>query len=598
MKKLGPRKHKQTHPNKLLRDNRRVRLPGLRQCAANGLLPAGAVCGVGGDNVPRSKIDYFLEPNREYIGKSPVLRLLGKPRHERVGVGALPAVDVPRAHKHCRRAPLRELGLPLGKHLCNTLVHGIEPRALRLQCVGNGGVNAHTQKHVDCFLLRTVHKVVLDGPRHRLCGVHHNARRRALAGAHEIRLERGRPRIQLTEHVAVLHPHHLQRLVKTAVKLRRILSKEYAQLGLEQFEAKVCLDDVSAVEAVEAVCSENARLPLLDRSAVLHKVPVLRHVTLDPRPQQAVERVHASVFALRVKVKRHYVHAHALRLHKAHVTLKLIRQHLLPFLVAKEVHDHHGTVHFCLVVNVTAEGRDGGVKPASELHLVLPYLNAGLLPKDRDASTGLHKRCNNIVHTQRLLRFHKIRHIPVVVDAPSDESATRTLAAEARNECGFGLLVACIHRPQLDRSAHDRQYPRRRFNIVSHEIRLKISVPHEARVRLLTLSLCTETEVISVGKIKRSRVDKLAERVQLEVLFFLATAHASPVDIDRRPHGNKLGLTGAQNLKRVDLADGSALVDRGHIDLLSNAKDAPYSINIGKLGELAVALEVTQLVGS
>ena len=58
-----------------------------------------------------------------------------------------------------------------------------------------------------------------------------------------------------------------------------------------------------------------------------------------------------------------------------------------------------------------------------------------------------------------LLRLHEVGHVAVVVHAAGVEASAGTLAADAGDEAGLGLLVRGIHRADGHHPADDLQQP-------------------------------------------------------------------------------------------------------------------------------------------
>lgn len=79
--------------------------------------------------------------------------------------------------------------------------------------------------------------------------------------------------------------------------------------------------------------------------------------------------------------------------------------------------------------------------------------------------------------SRHLFRFHKIRHLAVVISSTDIESCAGSLRAEAGEDAGFGLFVSCINGADLYTSAHQPQQPVVTVNSIVFEVQMQRLVP-------------------------------------------------------------------------------------------------------------------------
>jgi len=216
------------------------------------------------DNIGRGQVHNFLEPNTEYVNILQTLRTrINKPtarlsRHPwstnqpiiEVEIlhfcGAQASIYIPRGHTNLTPDLFRVL-LIQRNHAPQNLI-GQTQRILRHQnlnavCQVAVALGGPIQHRIYRVLLAIVEEIILYGSRQGATNVL----------CHRFALDRARPRIDLTNTVAVQDPHLSVELAALPDLLRVALLQKALELVIEHLQAYVGLDIVGAVQAVHAI---------------------------------------------------------------------------------------------------------------------------------------------------------------------------------------------------------------------------------------------------------------------------------------------------------------------------------------------------------
>lgn len=278
------------------------------------------------------------------------------------------------------------------------------------------------QEQIDRVLPESVVEVVLIVPRERVGPVPQKSLLRPLARPREISFKRAGARVLDGNQVGVVRPNVLEQLDHPAAdSLQRLPAVQNSQLRQRQLQRALrqhALNDVGAVQAVDAIRPEHAVLRRRERSR--SEMEHAEFVLLVRQPvDENVEPVPAHLLALRVEVESlvalvgtpsaaHHLRHRLLQLIFRAAMVDQIHQHHLAVV-------HHQAVHVDLIRRQMV-ARDVDPRPRLQLQV------RRLIPEDRNASADLHERHLLPVVLDDLLGLDEVRDVAVVVDSAAEES--------------------------------------------------------------------------------------------------------------------------------------------------------------------------------